>query len=248
LLDDLHFLSKEERIQEEFFHLLNCLGKGNQRLVCTCDRLPKFLEDFWGKSDLPHGEIVEIHPTDFELRVSILKQKTKERGWAAVPLKVIHYLAKHLTEHVRQLEGALNRLLAHASLGSPLTIHVARHVVEGRSLAPASTNAITLEEIQEVVARYFHLSLSDLCSRKRKRRYVLPRQIAMYLAHQLTPLSLSEICQGFGQSNRAVIVRSCHRIESLLKEDLVLSQSTAVITHELTQYRCMPQTPASEEK
>ena len=235
LLDDLHFLSKEERIQAEFFHLLNCLSQGSQRLVCTCDRLPQFLADFWGKCDDLHGELVEIQQTDFELRVSILRQKIRERGSESVPLKVIHYLAKHLTEHVRQLEGVLNCLVAHANFGSPLTLHVARHVVEGRSLALTSTDTIGLDAIQEVVARYFHLSSSDLCSRKRKRRYVLPRQVAMYLAHQLTTLSLSEICQGFGQSNRTVILRSCQRIESLLKEDLVLSQSISVLTQELTQ-------------
>ncbi|MCZ6677775.1 MAG: chromosomal replication initiator protein DnaA [Candidatus Poribacteria bacterium] len=235
LIDDIHFLSQEARIQGEFFHLLNTLIEQGQGLVCTCDRLPQFLEDFWNTSDvLKQGEIVEIHPPEFDLRVSILKQKLREQDWEAVPLKVLHYLAKHLTKHIRQLEGALNRLGAEARLGSPLTLHVARHVIEGRSPGPPPSGTIALEDIQEVVARYFHLTVSELCSRKRGRRFVLPRQVAMYLARQLTPLSLTRIGQGFGRGHRTTVARSCQRIETLLKEDLVLNQSIEALTTELT--------------
>jgi chromosomal replication initiator protein len=235
LIDDIHFLSPEVRIQEEFFHLLNCLSERGQRLVCTCDRLPQFMEDFWDSSDgLTQGNIVEICPPEFDLRVSILKQKLKERESGPVPLKVLRYLAKHLTQHIRQLEGALNRLMAEARLGSPLTLQAAHHVLAGRSPELPPSGTITLEDIQEAVARYFHLTLSDLCSRKRERRFVLPRQVGMYLARQLTSFSLKQISQGFGQSHRATVVRSCQRIEGLLKEDLVLSQSIEALTTELT--------------
>lgn len=235
LIDDIHFLSPEVRIQEEFFHLLNCLSERGQRLVCTCDRLPQFMEDFWDASDvLTQGNIVEIRPPEFDLRVSILKQKLKERESGPVPLKVLRHLAKHLTQHIRQLEGALNRLMAEARLGSPLTLQAAHHVLDGRSPELPPSGTITLEGIQEAVARYFHLTLSDLCSRKRERRFVLPRQVGMYLARQLTSFSLNQISQGFGQSHRATVVRSCQRIEGLLKEDLVLSQSIEALTTELT--------------
>ncbi len=234
LIDDVHFLSQEVRIQEEFFHLLNCLSERDQWLVCTCDRLPQFLGDFWNSSDgLEQGGIVEIRSPEFDLRVSILREKLKERDSGPVPLKVLRYLARHLTNHIRQLEGALNRLMAEARLGSPLTLQVARHVLEGRS-PEALSDTITLEDIQEAVARYFHLTLSELCSRKRGRRFVLPRQVGMYLARQLTSLSLTQISQGFGQSHRTTVGRSYKRIETLLKEDLVLSQSIEALTTELT--------------
>ena len=116
------------------------------------------------------------------MRVSILKQKLKERDSRPVPLKVLRYLAKHLTQHIRQLEGALNRLMAEVRLGTPLTLQTAHHVLENRTPDRPPSATITLEIIQETVARYFHLTLSDLCSRKRGRRFVLPRQVAMYLA------------------------------------------------------------------
>ena len=123
--------------------------------------------------------------------------------------------------------------MAEARLGSPLTLQAAHHVLENKTPDRPPPDTITLEHIQETVARYFHLTLSDLCSRKRERRFVLPRQVAMYLARRLTPLSLKEIHQGFGQS-RTTVVRSCQRIETLLKEDLVLSQSIEALTAELT--------------
>ena len=234
LIDDIQFLSPEQKIQEEFFHLLNCFNERGQRLVCTCDRLPQFLREFWDSpNSLTQGNSVEICAPEFDLRVSILKQKLKERDSGPVPLKVLRYLAKHLTQHIRQLEGALNRLMAEARLGAPLTLQAAHHVLENRTPDRPPPDTITLEHIQETVAKYFHLTLSDLCSRKRGRRFVLPRQVGMYLARQLTPLSLKEINQGFGQS-RATVVRSCQRIETLLKEDLVLSQSIEALTAELT--------------
>lgn len=234
LIDDIQSLSSEERIQEEFFHLLSCLNEQGQRLACTCDRLPQFLREFWDSSDSPvRRHIVEIGAPEFDLRVSILKQKIKERDSRPLPLKVIRYLAKHLTEHIRQLEGALNRLMAEVRLGSPLTLQTVHHVLENRTPDLPPSDTITLENIQEAVARYFHLTLSDLCSRKREKRFVLARQVGMYLTRRLTSLSLREIHQGFGQS-RSTVVRSCQRIEALLKEDLVLSQSIAALTTELT--------------
>ena len=234
LIDDIQFLSPEQQIQEEFFLLLNCLNERGQRLVCTCDHLPQFLKEFWDSpNSLTQGHTVEICAPEFDLRVSILKQKLKERESKPVPLKVLRYLAKHLTEHIRQLEGALNRLMAEVHLGSPLTLQAVHHVLENKTPDRPPPETVTLEQIQETVARYFHLTLSDLCSRKRGRRFVLPRQVAMYLARQLTPLSLKEINQGFGQS-RATVVRSCQRIEALLKEDLVLTQSIEALTAELT--------------
>jgi chromosomal replication initiator protein len=242
LIDDIQFLSPEQKIQEEFFHLLNCLNERGQRLVFTCDCLPQFLKEFWDSpNSLTQRHAIEICAPEFDLRVSILKQKLKERDSGPVPLKVLRYLAKHLTQHIRQLEGALNRLMAEVHLGSPLTLQAVHHVLENKTPDRPPAHTITLEKIQETVARYFHLTLSDLCSRKRGRRFVLPRQVGMYLTRQLTTLSLKEIHQGFGQS-RTTVVRSCQRIEALLKEDLVLSQSIEALTTELTR----PQHPRED--
>ncbi len=235
LIDDIHFLSKHSKIQAEFFHLLKHLSQQNQRIVCTCDRLPRFLKDHLASSNvLNNGLIVEISPPEFDLRVSILERKLRERNWGPVPSRVLDYLAKHLTQHVRQLEGALNRLMAEAGLGSKLDLEIARRVLEKRSNLSVS-GAITLETIQEAVARYFNLTLSDLCSRKRARRFVLPRQVGMYLARELTELSHSQISLGFGQSHHTTVIRSCQRINSLLNGDLVLSQSIESLKSELTQ-------------
>jgi len=118
-------------------------------------------------------------------------------------------------------------------LGSPLS-HVERHVIEGQNPDAQASGTTLLEDIQEAVAKYFHLTSSELCSRKRGRKFVLPRQVGMYLARRLTSLSLAQISQGFGQGHRATVARSCQRIELLLKEDLVLSQSVEAMTAELT--------------
>ena len=118
LIDDIQFLSPEQQIQEEFFRLLNYLNEQDQRLVCTCDRLPQFLKEFWDSPDsLTQGHIVEICAPEFDLRVSILKQKLKERESGPVPLKVLRYLAKHLTQHIRQLEGASKPINGRGTFG-----------------------------------------------------------------------------------------------------------------------------------
>ena len=235
LIDDLHFLSHEQRVQEEFVDLLTHLTSQNCKLVCTCDRPPDFLTSYLVvANDSDDGAYVEILPPEFDLRVSILKQKLKERNWGPAPPRVIRYIAKHLTGHVRQLEGCLNRLMAEARLGSDLNVEVARRVIEGGHVISDSPHHVSLERIQEAVSRYFHITLSELCSRRREKRYVLPRQIAMYLARQLTTLSQKQISQGFGHSHHTTVVHGVQRIESLLDEDFLLSQSIAAIKVELT--------------
>jgi len=235
LIDDLQFLTQEKRIQEEFVDLLNHLTRQNRRLVCTCDRLPNFLESYLATTNSPNSSpMVQIHPPEFDLRVSILKQKLQERNWGPVPVKVVRYIAKHLTQHIRELEGCLNRLMAEARLGSDLNLEVASRVIQGGQPDFIPPSNLSLEMIQDAVARYFHITLSDLCSRKRGKRYALPRQIAMYLARQLTTLSLRQIGQGFGYSHHTTVVHSLQRVESLLQEDLVLSQSIAALQAELT--------------
>ena len=235
LIDDIHLLTREPKIQEEFVNLLSQLSQENHRIVCTCERPPEFLEAHLSAADFPPSNlVVKISPPEFELRVSILKQKLQERDWGPVSGKVLHYLAKHLTKHIRQLEGSVNRLMAEARLGSQLDMQIARRVIESSEATVNATNEIGIETIQESVARYFHITLSDLCSRKRAKRFALPRQVGMYLARKLTSLSLKQISRGFGQTHHSIVVHSCQRIETLLKEDLVLSQSIEALKAELT--------------
>lgn len=235
LIDDLHFLTQEQSVQAEFVDLLTHLTSQNCKLVCTCDRPPDFLRPYLVLSDdINESPHVEILPPEFDLRVSILKQKLKERNWGPAPPRVIRYIAKHLTGHVRQLEGCLNRLMAETRLGSDLNLEVTSRVIEGGQPSSNPSLHISLERIQETVSRYFHITSSELCSRRRSKRYVLPRQIAMYLARQLTTLSQKQISQGFGYSHHTTVVHSYRRIESLLEEDFLLSQSIAAIKAELT--------------
>jgi chromosomal replication initiator protein len=234
LIDDLHFLTQEQKVQEEFVDLLSHLTSQNRRFVCTCDRPPDFLTSHLATANtLNKSPHVEIYPPEFDLRVSILKQKLKERDWGPAPPRVIRYIAKHLTQHIRQLEGCLNRLMAEVRLGSDLDLEVASRVVEGGQAITGRPNNLSLEMIQEAVTQHFHIAPSDLCSKKRSKRYALPRQIAMYLAHQLTSLSQKQISQGFGYSHHTTVVYSIRRIESLLDEDFLLSQSIAAIKAEL---------------
>ena len=235
LIDDLHFITKEQRVQDEFADLLGHLTSQNRKLVCTCDHPPDFLTSYLAiANDSNKSPHVEIHPPEFNLRVSILKQKLKERNWGPAPPRVIRYIAKYLTEHVRQLEGCLNRLMAEARLGSDLNLEVASRVIEGGHSTGDLSQRISLEMIQEAVSRYFQITLSELCSKRRGKRYVMPRQIAMYLARQLTTLSLKQISRGFGYSHHSAVVHSVQRVESLLDEDFLLSESIAAIKTELT--------------
>ena len=226
LIDDLHFLSEEQSVQEEFAVLLNHLKCQNHRIVCTCDRPPGFLESYLVDSiGINNNPFVEVRSPEFKLRVSILEQKLQERHWGPVPAKVVRYIAKNLTQQVRQLEGCLNRLMAEARLGSDLDLEVVTRVLsDGLSETDTPSN-LSLEMIQEEVARYFQIGISDLCSRRRGKRYALPRQVAMYLSRQLTTLSLKQISQGFGYSHHTTVVQSVQRVESLLRDDLVLGQS-----------------------
>ena len=235
LIDDLHFLAREQKAQEEFVDLLSHLTSQNCKLVCTCDRPPEFLTSYLGiANDLNNSAHVEILPPEFDLRVSILKQKLKERNWGPAPPRVIRYIAKHLTGHVRQLEGCLNRLMAETRLGSDLNLEVASRVIEGGQPNSNPPLHISLERIQETVSRYFHITSSELCSRRRGKRYVLPRQIAIYLARQLTTLSQKQISQVLG----IVIIRRLSivagELNRFLEDDFLLSQSIATIKAELT--------------
>ncbi|MEX0759666.1 MAG: chromosomal replication initiator protein DnaA, partial [Tistlia sp.] len=193
MIDDVQFISGREATQEEFFHTFNALVDHNRQVVISADKSPSDLEgvDERMRSRFGWGLVADIHPTTYELRLGILQAKAEQVG-VTVPLKVIEFLAHKITSNVRELEGALNRIVAHATLvGRPVTLETTQEVLH--DLLRASDRRVTIEEIQKRVAEHFNIRFADMTSARRARAVARPRQVAMYLAKQLTSRSLPEI-------------------------------------------------------
>src|SRR5690606_37083053 len=174
------------------------------------------------KSRLGWGLVADIHPTDYELRLGILQAKA-ERAGANVPLKVMEFLAYRISSNVRELEGALNRLLAYQSLvGRPITLESAQDVLQ--DLLRANDRRITIEEIQKKVAAHYSIKLNDMVSHRREREVARPRQVAMYLAKQLTSRSLPEIGKRFGDRDHTTVLHAVRRIEELRATDATFAE------------------------
>ncbi len=203
MVDDVQFIAGKDSTQEEFFHTFNALVDQNKQIVISADRAPGEIKDLEDriKSRLQCGLVVDLHPTDYELRLGILQQKAEYyrqqyRG-LVISDGVLEFLAHRITTNVRVLEGALTRLFAFASLvGREITLELAQDCLA--DILRASDRKVTIEEIQRRVAEHYNVRLSDLIGPKRVRTIARPRQIAMYLAKQLTPRSLPEIGRRFG--------------------------------------------------
>ena len=197
MIDDVQFLIGKESTQEEFFHTFNALVDAGKQIVISADKSPSDLDvESRLRTRLGCGMVADLHATTFELRVSILEAKAS-RAQVDVSRRVLEFLAHKITSNVRELEGALNRLLAHASLfGRPVTLESTQEVL--RDVLKAQDRRVTIEEIQKRVAEHYHLRLSEMSSARRARNVARPRQVAMYLAKQLTSRSLPEIGRKFG--------------------------------------------------
>jgi len=219
MIDDVQFISGKDSTQEEFFHTFNALVDQNRQIVLSADKSPSDLEGLEerGKSRLAWGLVADIHPTTYELRLGILQSKAEQMGMA-VPSKVLEFLAHKITSNVRELEGALNRISAHATLvGRPVTIETAQEVL--LDLLRAHDRRVTIEEIQKRVAEHYQIRLSDMSSPRRARAVARPRQIAMYLAKQLTTRSLPEIGRKFGGRDHTTVMHAVRKIEELRASD-----------------------------
>jgi len=220
LIDDIQFLAGKERTQEEFFHTFNTLHNNYKQIVITSDRVPKeipTLEDRL-RSRFEWGLMVDIAPPDFETRVAILKKKA-EKEKIFVPDEVFNFIAERITSNIRELEGALIRILAHASLSNQeITLDYARKVLSG---VYDKTKKVELspEKIKTAVADYFSLSVKDLEGERRSQDYVVPRQIAMYLIRELTNVSLPQIGEIFGGRDHSTVLHSIEKIKKELKKD-----------------------------
>ncbi|MFN3400569.1 MAG: chromosomal replication initiator protein DnaA, partial [Ferrovibrio sp.] len=220
MIDDIQFIAGKESTQEEFFHTFNALCDQNRQIIVSGDRSPSDLEGIEERmrSRLGWGLVADIHPTDFELRLSILQAKAEKNGLTNIPQEVLEFLARRITSNVRELEGALNRISAYASLvGKPVTVTSAQEVLQ--DLLRANDRKVTIEEIQKRVAEHYSIRFADMHSPRRARAVARPRQVAMYLAKQLTSRSLPEIGRKFGGRDHTTVMHAVRKIEELREID-----------------------------
>ena len=224
MIDDVQFISGKESTQEEFFHTFNALVDQNRQVIISADKSPSDLEGMEErmKSRLGWGLVADIHPTTYELRLGILQAKAELRQ-TQIPAKVLEFLAHKITSNVRELEGALTRITAHAQLvGRSITLESAQDVLH--DLLRANDRRVTIEEIQKRVAEHFNIRLADMHSARRARAVARPRQVAMYLCKQLTPRSLPEIGRKFGGRDHTTVMHAVRKIEELLVDDRALGE------------------------
>ena len=234
MVDDVQFIAGKDSTQEEFFHTFNALVDQNKQIVISADRAPGEIKDLEEriKSRLQCGLVVDLHPTDYELRLGILQQKADYYRTQYQGLKladgVLEFLAHRITTNVRVLEGALTRLFAFASLvGREITLDLTQDCLA--DILRASDRKVTIEEIQRKVAEHYNVRLSDMIGPKRLRSIARPRQIAMYLAKQLTPRSLPEIGRRFGGRDHTTIMHGVRKIEELMSTDSQLADDLQML-------------------
>ncbi|MBS0909384.1 chromosomal replication initiator protein DnaA [Tatumella sp. JGM118] len=218
LIDDIQFFANKERSQEEFFHTFNALLEGNQQIILTSDRYPKEINGVEDrlKSRFGWGLTVAIEPPELETRVAILMKKADENK-IRLPGEVAFFIAKRLRSNVRELEGALNRVIANANFtGRAITIDFVREAL--RDLLALQEKLVTIDNIQKTVAEYYKIKVADLLSKRRSRSVARPRQMAMAMAKELTNHSLPEIGDAFGGRDHTTVLHACRKIEQLREE------------------------------
>jgi chromosomal replication initiator protein len=234
MVDDVQFIAGKDSTQEEFFHTFNALIDEGKQIVISADRAPGEIDGLEERirSRLQWGLVVDIHPTDYELRLGILQSKAeialaKETGVVMDP-KVLEFLAHRISSNVRVLEGALTRLLAFATLvGREITLDMAQECLA--DLLRASDRKVTIEEIMRKVAEHYHLRLSDMTSARRARAVARPRQIAMFLAKTLTSKSLPDIGRRFGGRDHTTVMHAIKRVESLMEADSQIAEDVELL-------------------
>lgn len=218
LIDDIQFFANKDRSQEEFFHTFNALLEGNQQIILTSDRYPKEIDGVEDrlKSRFGWGLTVVIEPPELETRVAILMRKAHECN-VHLPNEVAFFMAKRLRSNVRELEGALNRVIANANFsGRPITIDFVRDAL--RDLLALQDKLVTIENIQKTVADYYKIKVADILSKRRSRSVARPRQVAMALAKELTNHSLPEIGNAFGGRDHTTVIHAVRKVVQLRNE------------------------------
>jgi chromosomal replication initiator protein len=219
LIDDIQFFANKDRSQEEFFHTFNALLEGQRQIILTCDRYPKEVTGLEErlKSRFGWGLTVSIDPPELETSVAILMSKAAAEH-ETLPEEVAFFVAQRIRSNVRELEGALRRVLANARFtGQPITLEFAKDAL--RDVLALQDKLVTVENIQKTVAEYFKIRVADLLSKRRNRSIARPRQIAMALAKELTTHSLPEIGDGFGGRDHTTVLHACRRVKALRDTD-----------------------------
>ena len=238
MVDDVQFIAGKGSTQEEFFHTFNALVDQNKQIIISGDRAPGEIKDLEDriKSRLQSGLVVDLHPTDYELRLGILQSKVERQKQQypelSIDNNVLEFLALRISTNVRVLEGALTRLFAFASLiGRHITLEVAQDCLA--DVLRASERKITVEEIQRKVSEHYNIRLSDMIGPKRLRTYARPRQIAMFLSKQLTSRSLPEIGRRFGGRDHTTVMHGVRRIEDLRAQDGQIAEDLEMLRRAL---------------
>ncbi|MBI1820199.1 MAG: chromosomal replication initiator protein DnaA [Nitrospirae bacterium] len=219
LIDDIQFIQGKERTQEEFFHTFNTLYEDNKQIVLSSDRSTKEMSDIEERlrSRFEMGLIADIQPPDLETRIAILKKKADAEK-TNLPDDLALFLATHIKNNIRVLEGSLNRVGAFSSLtGETLSIDLARRVLQ--DIIVEKKKMITPEDIQKIVSEKLHIKINEMKSKKRTKNLVFPRQLAMYLCRELTELSFPEIGKHFGGKDHSTVIHACRQVEKLNQAD-----------------------------
>ena len=234
LIDDIQFFVGKERSQEEFFHTFNALLEGQQQVILTCDRYPKEVEGLEErlKSRFGWGLTVPIEPPELETRVAILMKKAVAEG-VELPNEVAFFVAQRVSSNIRELEGALRRVMANARFtGRAITLEYTKECL--RDILAVQDRQVTLENIQKTVADYYRVRLSEMLSKKRSRSIARPRQVAMCLAKELTNHSLPEIGEAFGGRDHTTVLHACRKVLELRSGDNKLNDDYAALLRTLT--------------
>ncbi|TCS80824.1 chromosomal replication initiator protein DnaA [Tepidibacillus fermentans] len=237
LIDDIQFLAGKESTQEEFFHTFNALHEANKQIIISSDRPPKeipTLEDRL-RSRFEWGLITDIQPPDLETRIAILRKKAKAEN-LDIPNEVMIYIANQIDTNIRELEGALIRVVAYSSLiNKDMSVELAAEALKD-IIPSAKPKEITIHSIQKAVAEYYGLKLDDLKAKKRTRAVAFPRQVAMYLTRVLTDLSLPKIGEDFGGRDHSTVIHAYEKIMSELKTDTELQQAIKALTDKIKNF------------
>jgi chromosomal replication initiator protein len=237
LIDDIQFLAGKERTQEEFFHTFNTLHESSRQIIITSDRPPKeipTLEDRL-RSRFEWGLIADIQPPDLETRIAILRKKG-EMERIPVPDDVAEFIAQRIHSNIRELEGALIRVVAYASLTrSTVSVDLAADVLRDL-LPPARARVVTIQAIQHAVAEFFGIRPEEMRAKRRTKGVAFPRQIAMYLARELTDASLPRIGEEFGGRDHTTVIHACQRVRETLRRDAYLAASIKRLNEDLQRH------------
>lgn len=229
LIDDIQFFGGKSRTQEEFFYAFNALIEGGKQVVITSDRFPKEIANIDDRliSRFGWGLSVSVEPPELEMRVAILIKKAESEG---IPLneEVAFFIAKHIRSNVRELEGGLKRVLAYSRFNNlPISVQAAKEAL--KDLLAVLNRQISIDNIQKTVADYYKIKVSEMYSKKRVRSLARPRQVAMALAKELTPMSLPEIGEAFGGRDHTTVLHACRKVRELVEADQMIAKDHSLL-------------------